>query len=361
MMAHGFLVKAVSITQPDAHFCTVLALSGVENMARKPAPWFRRSTGEYYVTINGKQTPLGITDPSDIMGAWSALQKLLENQAFKKPAVRSESLSALLPDYLASLEARAKPKTIKDYGATLKSFLARFGGCASEEIDPATVELHASKQGWSDSYRNNWLWGIQAFIRWTGRKDFTMRRPAKESRGAESVITEETQRLILRETKGDFHELCRFLYATGCRPMEAARLTVDMIDWKSGTASFKQHKTSYTGRKRILYLSTDALLILKGQSDRYGGKGNLFRGMRGKPFTIQAIVTRMIRISEKIGRPVSSYGYRHGFCTRALTAGIPETHVAAMMGHTSTAMINRHYNHVSANATLLRDAANKVG
>jgi hypothetical protein len=44
-----------------------------------------------------------------------------------------------------------------------------------------------------------------------------------------------------------------------------------------------------------------------------------------------------------------------------LTAGIPETHVAAMLGHTSTAMLTRHYNHVSANAQLLRDAANKVG
>ena len=330
-------------------------------MPRKAKPWPRKSTGEWYVTINGKQTPLGVHGKDNELQAWAAFQKLLENAVERKPSVRTEPLAAIAPDYLASLESRALPKTIRDYAATLKSFLARFGNAASSEIDPQSLELHASKQGWSDSYRNNWLWTVQAFIRWTGRKDFTMRRPAKESRGADAVISEESQRLILRETRGDFHELCRFLYAVGCRPMEAARLTAEMIDWSSGTVTLKKHKTAHKGRQRILYLSTDALMILKAQSDRYGGKGILFRGISGKPLTIQAIVSRMLRISVKIGRPVTSYGYRHGWATRALTAGLPDTHVAAMLGHTSTTMLHKHYSHLTANARLLREAAGKVG
>jgi integrase len=330
-------------------------------MPRKAKPWIRNATGEWYVTIQGNQTPLGVHGKEHELQAWAAFQKLLENAAEKKPSVRSEPLAAIAPDYLASLESRANPKTIKDYRATLKSFLAVFGNRAASEIDPQSVELHASRQGWSDSYRNNWLWTIQALIRWAGRKDFTMRRPAKESRGAESLISEETQRLILRETKGDFHELCRFLWAVGCRPMEAARLEANMIDYASGTVTLKKHKTKHKGRQRILYLSTEALMIAKAQSDKYGGTGHLFRGIAGKPFSIQAIVTRMLRISEKIGKPVTSYGYRHSWATRALSIGLPDTHVAAMLGHTSTTMLHKTYSHITANAKLLRDAANKVG
>lgn len=330
-------------------------------MPRKAKPWPRKSTGEWYVTHNGKQTPLGVHGKDNELQAWAAFQKLLENAAEKKPGVRSVPLSAIAPDYLSSLESRANPKTIRDYAATLKTFLARFGNSAASDIDPQSVELHASRQGWSDSYRNNWLWTVQALVRWAGRKDFTMRRPAKESRGAESLISEETQRLILRETRGDFHELCRFLWAAGCRPMEAARLEASMVDWASGTITLKKHKTKHKGRQRILYLSTDALMILKAQSDRYSGNGMLFRGISGKPLTIQAIVSRMLRISEKIGRSVTSYGYRHSWATRALAAGLPDTHVAAMMGHTTTAMLHKHYSHITANAKLLREAANKVG
>lgn len=330
-------------------------------MPRKAHPWLRTATGEWYVTHNGLKTPLGVHGIGNEAAAWAAFKNLLENAGNHRPSVRTEPLSTLLADYLSTLHTRANPKTIRDYGSILQSFSALFGNRASGDIDPQTVELHASQQGWSDSYRNNWLWAVQAFIRWTGRKDFTMRRPAKESRGADAVITEEMQRMILRETRGDFHELCRFLWAVGCRPMEAARLTAEMVDHKSGTVTIKRHKMRHKGKQRILYLSTDALMILKGQADRYSGTGFLFRGVGGKPFSIQAIVSRMHRISEKIGRTVTSYGYRHGWATRALAAGIPDTHVSALLGHTSTAMLHKHYSHLTQNAVLLREAAAKVG
>jgi integrase len=342
------------------HFCTIPRMDSEGIMPRKAAPWVRKATGEWYVTHHGTQTPLGVHGKENELQAWAAFQKLLENAANQKPSVRSEPLAALVPGYLASLESRAVPKTIRDYGATLKTFLARFGNSAALEIDPHTVELHASRQGWSDSYRNNWLWTVQALIRWAGRKDFTMRRPAKESRGADSLISEDTYRLILRETRGDFHELCRFLWCVGCRPMEAARLEAGMIDWTSGTVTLKKHKTKHKGRQRILYLSAEALMIVKAQSDRYDGTGHLFRGVAGKPFTIQAVVSRMIRLSEKIGRSVCAYDFRHTWATRALEAGVPDTHVSAMLGHTSTSMLHLHYSHLGQNAKLLRDMAERV-
>jgi len=41
-------------------------------------------------------------------------------------------------------------------------------------------------------------------------------------------------------------------------------------------------------------------------------------------------------------------------------AGIPDAQVAALLGQTSTNMLSRHYNHVSANGRMLKDLASKL-
>ena len=221
------------------------------------------------------------------------------------------------------------------------------------------MEKRATEEGWSDTNRANYLWTVQAFVRWGGRKDFKLHRPSKESRGAEAAISEETHRLVLKESRGDFHELCRVLWFIGCRPMEAARLQRESVDWASGTATLKQHKTKHQGKTRTLYFSTEVLGILRAQAEKHK-TGFLFRGQRGEPFTVKAIVCRFIRISEKIGRPVHAYGYRHAFATRALAKGISDAQVAALMGHKSTAMVHRHYSHIAADARLLREISEKL-
>jgi integrase len=52
-----------------------------------------------------------------------------------------------------------------------------------------------------------------------------------------------------------------------------------------------------------------------------------------------------------------AYGYRHTFATDGLASGLPETHVAELLGHGSTAMLHKHYAHLTAKAGVLRNAA----
>ena len=137
-------------------------------------------------------------------------------------------------------------------------------------------------------------------------------------------------------------------------------LTAPAVDVESGTITLKKHKTRHKGKTRILYLCKEAIEILADQRAKYAGEGFLFRGLRGKPLSLQAMTMRFQRISEKVGRTVTSYMYRHTWATRALSAGIPDTQVAAMLGHSSTAMIHKHYSHVSENARLLKGVAEKV-
>ena len=55
-----------------------------------------------------------------------------------------------------------------------------------------------------------------------------------------------------------------------------------------------------------------------------------------------------------------AYGYRHGFATDALAAGVPDAHVAELLGHSSTAMLHKHYSHLATRVKVLTDAARAV-
>ena len=53
----------------------------------------------------------------------------------------------------------------------------------------------------------------------------------------------------------------------------------------------------------------------------------------------------------------TAYGYRHGYATEALAKGLPDAQVAALLGHSSTAMLHKHYSQLTAQAGVLRQAA----
>jgi hypothetical protein len=68
------------------------------------------------------------------------------------------------------------------------------------------------------------------------------------------------------------------------------------------------------------------------------------------------MVMRFERISEKVRHRVTSYMYRHTFATRALSAGESDTVVAGILGHANTAMIHKHYSHISEQGRRLKEA-----
>ncbi len=53
----------------------------------------------------------------------------------------------------------------------------------------------------------------------------------------------------------------------------------------------------------------------------------------------------------------AAYGSRHTYATSALAKGVPGATVAALLGHSSTAVLHRHYSHLTSQANVLRNAA----
>jgi integrase len=55
-----------------------------------------------------------------------------------------------------------------------------------------------------------------------------------------------------------------------------------------------------------------------------------------------------------------AYGLRHTFATDAMANGVPDAQVAELLGHSGTAMLHKHYAHLTARAKALREALGRV-
>jgi integrase len=318
----------------------------------------------FYTTVKGKQYSLNVTNPHDETGAWASLRVLIARLEHSHDGPTTTANPQTCRDaveaYLRLKADSVRPVTLRNYARHLAHFADDFGTTNLADLDERAVPNKIKKRNWSDTNVANYLATVEACLKSAG-KALTFDKPGRESAGAESVIPESVYRSCLRETRGDFHQLIRFLWSTGCRPSEATKLTLEQIDSEAGVVRLKQHKTrSKTGKPRLIFLSPDGLAIVSEQRAKHQS-GHLFRGQQGKPLSIQAVVMRFFRLSAKVGHPLCAYDFRHTFATRALSAGVPDTQVAALLGHTNTTMIHRHYNHVSHDARLLRSVVAALG
>jgi integrase len=312
----------------------------------------------WYVTIDGRQVPLNITDPAAEAEAWQAFREVLR-QARASPEGRPRTTAELVSDYLTDAGKRAKPHTVKVYRWYLGQFAARFGSIAPDALTAEQVEADSRRATWSKTTRNNYLCTVESCLRWGGLK-LRLRKPAKASAGAKSLIPEDVFRRLIMHCRGDWAAVINFLWHTGARPSEAARVTVECVDWQAKVVRLIEHKTDADGRPRLIHLGREALEVLTWQRERYG-TGLLFRSVSGGQFSMHAFVMKFGRLSRIVGRRVTAYGLRHTFCTRALAAGVPDAHVAGLVGHASTAMLHKHYAHLTEDARALKDSLDRMG
>jgi integrase len=237
-------------------------------------------------------------------------------------------------------------------------FIACFGPRPLDSLTAEEVEEWAARPAWSSSTRHDYLGRLQTFLRWA-KHPLALHRPPKESRGADTVLTDKQFAKVLSHATGDLKPLLQVLRETGARPQEIARLEAASIDWPNRCARLKHHKGSHRGLDRVVHFSAKAMRILRQQQGRYKD-GLLFRTQAGTVFKKDLIVHRMAAIAKKVGFRAIAYSLRHTFCTRALEAGIAEAVVAAAVGHQGTTMLAKNYAHVGKNARVVKDAMELV-
>jgi integrase len=354
-------------------------------MARPGKPWFRASKGTWYVTVDGKKVSLGVKGEDNEKAAIKAWHRLMAGlpveaepeppqepmpEAKAEPVVKAEgepTVAEIVKAFLADAEGRVKTKTLAWYRDFLEPFSVKHGRLKADALTPVLAEGYARKPEWSDSTRHDFLGTLAGAFKWAVRARLIqrspvdgLRRPVKASRGAEALISPEEHARLCQGASPQFRLFLQVLYAVGCRPGEAAAITADNFDAEAGVVCLKAHKTAHKGKSRTLYLTPDVVALLVKQQEQ-SPTGPLLRNRNGKPWTEWAIVKAMKYAREKAGiSHAIAYGLRHSFATDALEKGVPDAQVAELLGHSGTAMLHKHYAHLSARQQALKDALSKV-
>lgn len=139
--------------------------------------------------------------------------------------------------------------------------------------------------------------------------------------------------------------LLLFMYNSGARADEAAKLCVDDLNLHSGADSTLSSVCLHGkgGKSRICPLWASTTAMLKGLVAGRGGKERVFLNRRSEPLTrfgIHEIVTRYARVAisrmpEMRKKRIGPHTIRHTTATHLLRAGVDINTIRAWLGHVS--------------------------
>jgi len=330
--------------------------------------WFRASKDAWYATVDGKSVSLGIKGKANRRAAQTAWHRLIAEGPKVKPEAIPEALTVqgVVDAFLIDGKARLKPATVRIYGYDLGTLCKVYGTLPSTTLTAQHLSRWLHGLGVGTTTQAIMLRSASACFGWAVRAELLpvnpacrVPKPKTKSRSEEAVIGDVDHAKLLASATPEFALVLRVLHATGARPGEVCRITTDTFDAENAVVKLWEHKTDKTGKPRLVFLSPETVALLKAQAERYGS-GPLLRSRRGKPYSPKAITKAMQYLQKKVGVKSIAYGYRHGFATQALANGVPDAHVAALLGHSSTAMLHRHYSHLGSRADVLRESLGKV-
>lgn len=323
-------------------------------------PWYRSAKDAWYVTIGTKAISLGVKGKDSLRQAVAACLEVLKRQAEPKHITVNE----LVDEYLASARRRVKANSLVSAQCNLRHLQLSVGDRKASEVSEAM--LLDCVPDYSQSTRSGIIGAIKSLFKWaveqgiiTSNPARALVRPSVESRGAQALLTRDEIQTLLDACPAYFRPFFRLLHLTGARPSEIASITSENYDPRHGVVRLSQHKTASKGKVRVIVLCDEANAILQEQLAEHK-EGHLLLSSKGEPFTRDAVSALFYKMKRKTGVKVSSYCLRHCFATEALEQGMPDTFVSALLGHSSTAMLHKHYSHLTSRVQVLKDAVNRL-
>ena len=337
-------------------------------MARLPKPWLWKARDGWYVTIDGERHLLARGKDSK-PEATKEFHRLMAAEKVRRRPDAPARVGEICNLYVLHARANLAPLTADFYSRHLESFAKSAGRVSVSDAAPRHVTAWLAKHpGWGQSTRSQAITAVKRAFRWAKREGHVSAEPFAEMekpgvRARSAILTREQADAIRAAIRpgdpfGDFLDVMR---DTGCRPSEAMAIAAANLDAAGRVVVMASKTTARTGRKRVIHL-TDRVAARLSDLARRWPDGPLLRNLDGLPWTRFSTKSRFFRIRENLGMgpEATAESYRHLFATDALESGVPIASAAELMGHTSTAMLSRHYSKLADRHAHLKSELGKV-
>jgi integrase len=343
-------------------------------MARKSRPWYLKKTDYWYVWWNGKRHKL-CRGKANRRQAKDCFKALLTEAAANPSIDAEQTIASVIEQYLMF----AKSELSADTFELRKLYLQEFAEAEGWRPIAKTKKIHLttwvhSHTNWKSDWTLNTVYSIiKRPFNWALDEEIILRNPFRGARHRPGAprrpLTKDEFQTLLRSSGGRgrtkptagsrFRQILIFLYFTGARPDEAARLKWEHIDFEKSIIVLTEHKTARTQRipkPRIILLHPVAAKLLLSIRARDEG-ARVFLTYRKTPWNRSTLGHRVRRARDKAGIPGEAklYGIRHHFGTRSILNGVDLKTTAELMGHTNVRM-TEHYVHLASEHQHLADA-----
>lgn len=314
---------------------------------RIPRPWLRASTGRWMVTLDGRQVDLG----SDKRAAHAEFARLMTLRGSGKTRGRL-LLRDLAELWLTDAKRRIRPATRESYTYYSRVLVEFAGALEVRDLRPHHISEWVERFK-ADSTKHLAISVAKMIVAWGLHQGYLdadpIARLKKPPIARRAPVSKADLDALLRSIHPVYRVVLTFQSLSGVRPGELCSMRIEhcrvdrvLVNGKSG--------------ERWVMLSRQAQQILAGV---IGGRksGPVWHTAIGTPLTRHTLTAAVARARGKLSH-VCSHGLRGLFATELLRAGADGLIVAALLGHSSPAMLAKHYANLEDEG-LMREALEK--
>lgn len=328
--------------------------------------WFRTTTACYYCLYNGKQVRLakGKENLGEAEVAHAKLVLADNAKSVDTDNINDDSpCKYVLQAHMDYQKGKIADETFRRSGRVINTFIKMWG-----DVPTSSLKRHhftswiAAHPTWNATTQHGYIGELISSFTWAMVEEHVTRNPAKMikrpkplARGKEAIISKAEYELLLEKAKPYMKMILQALYYTGCRPSEVLNVTAADYDASAKCWMVEDHKTKDKVGIKAVCLTNFMCELTETLITKFP-IGTLFRNAKGKPLTARNLCPALDTLRRKCGitRKILPYYGRHTFCHDLLMANVPDSKVAALLGHTTTRYVSSSYGHMKQKAMALQ-------
>lgn len=304
------------------------------------------------------------------------LGQLIHGDPAERDADRSTTVAALLRDWQAkSLEGRnLAPSTVEVHRWACNLWTEELGGVKLADLDVDRVEAALARMATRDkplskasltkargTLRQALNWALRRrAVTYNAAAVAELPTDIPDTRPRRALTPEELAAVLDALDGHPLRPMFMLSGRVGLRPGEASAVCVDALDLEGDPPTVAvvrgvqiQHghpvlvdDLKTVGARRTLAMPPDVVEALRDHLAGHQGDGLLFAASDGGPLWPTTVRAELAEACRTVGiEPVTPNELRHTAATIMANAGLPPHHVADILGHRSTRMVDAVYRH----------------